>query len=1310
MAKLRKEYENQSGTLTLKGTMPVFDANNDINLINNLVIPGDIVKEDGADTYTQSIQNRDGTIGLSEDSVFAISNASSAAGSSASPYLSVKWYVDDVAGITEPYDGMKIMVKIPLAGVGTAGVVLSINGDSNADYHPDVYNVSTVLTSQFSVNSYKLFVYDASASVACYITSGTKSTITGVWKADSNYVDGNTTTTYGTLAYYYKPYAAADIHQYNFVMEDVDNRVVPLVSDIIVGKYGSTTTYSVGQKVYYTSGGVTRVYECIQAGKGKTPSSQTAYWKTIDLTPTSTPFKPEKIYWYNTTATVAAGSAVGNNTLLLVGYSATNMAAFNFESGAPTYHLIYLCGTYNRTTGLFTLRDGGTPTKNYYTMVPDNTANLNLSDYFDDGYDYIFLGATYSSIDYVHLRDNNPMYHFDGTNLLPYDTWNENRIEASAGGTPTWGSIVGTLSDQTDLMSKFGEYATSSALSSAVSSINSTISSLNYASVGALSSGTAIPSTYSDVGALSAGTAIPSTYGDVGAASAAHTHSTYVPYSGATSDVNIGNHTLYATGVNIASKGTFYNMSGNFGLDASSASIVLQTNKDIYLNASSKAYYNNNEIATLNDLSNFVYASSSSTVISATYMRVCNTDPSGPMGITIDQSYGTVGIYNHQTYGMPSENTGNIYIDGTNISITTYEGGKLYYNNEEVATQTWVTSQGYLSSIPSTYATQSWVSSNFLSSATVIPSTYGDVGAASAGHNHDGRYLSTSANIISALGYTPLSSYTEPVNADWSATTGLSSIKNKPTLGTIASMASTDFRASTWTPTYSDVGALSSATVIPSTYGDVGAASAGHNHDGRYYSTSADVTTGLGFTPISAAALDGYATQSWVLSKNYISGISSNDVTTALGYTPLSSYTEPVNADWSATTGLSSIKNKPTLGTAASMASTDFRGSSWMPTYSDVGALSDDTFIPSTAADVNALPNNTNYTSKIILGTGGSEYAPSSGIITLPAYPTIPASLPANGGNASSLGGQASTYYASSGHNHNGTYLSNSTDISTALGFTPVSGTDLADFIPLTGTAVLQGSIQPVTQTNSIDLGISGYPFRSIYAVKFYSGTNGTEIVIPTSLPANGGNASSLAGQSGAYYASAGALAAYIPLTGTTSLSGGIFPQTTNTYDLGSTNNKFRSVYAREVFATFSVSASSVYTGDLYIGDSQIHKMYLHTIKFVIRTTSSSTGNNVRYLRGTTQLITSNSTTLTSATFTQALYGLYNASTKILPAQGAWSAASYCNVIGLYATGNTSLYFLAAYSTSASTNAILNSAIYSLNGTSTFNDFVVPLF
>ena len=107
-----------------------------------------------------------------------------------------------------------------------------------------------------------------------------------------------------------------------------------------------------------------------------------------------------------------------------VGYNQPNMVLCNFNTNIVPYRQIYLCGTYNTTTGLFTLRDGGNAGSTlYYTVVPNNISNITLSDYFTSGYDYIVLGATYSTLNYMHLREVNTLFHFDGTNLVPYDTW-----------------------------------------------------------------------------------------------------------------------------------------------------------------------------------------------------------------------------------------------------------------------------------------------------------------------------------------------------------------------------------------------------------------------------------------------------------------------------------------------------------------------------------------------------------------------------------------------------------------------------------------------------------------------------------------------------------------------------------------------------------------------------------------------------------------------------------------------------------------------------------------------------------------------
>ena len=130
----------------------------------------------------------------SPQSVYTISSLSTVAGSATSgSVLSVRWYVSGVNGITTPYDGMKIVVKIPLVGVATGGVILSLNGNNANDYHPVSYNNTTVLTGHYPVNTYKMFTYDATASMTCYKTSGTSVPVTGVWKGESNYDSGNTT-------------------------------------------------------------------------------------------------------------------------------------------------------------------------------------------------------------------------------------------------------------------------------------------------------------------------------------------------------------------------------------------------------------------------------------------------------------------------------------------------------------------------------------------------------------------------------------------------------------------------------------------------------------------------------------------------------------------------------------------------------------------------------------------------------------------------------------------------------------------------------------------------------------------------------------------------------------------------------------------------------------------------------------------------------------------------------------------------------------------------------------------------------------
>lgn len=250
------------------------------------------------------------------------------------------------------------------------------------------------------------------------------------------------------------------------------------------------------------------------------------------------------------------------------------------------------------------------------------------------------------------------------------------------------------------------------------------------------------------------------------------------------------------------------------------------------------------------------------------------------------------------------------------------------------------------------------------------------------------------------------SSIVSNVQADWGATTGLSAILNKPTLGTAATVAIDNFAAASHTHDFSDISGL---TVTSATTSGTNIAKVGTTN--IYISSSIltsqgtisdnGSTVGLTMKNLSNTTfkVPTYTTDitapGQVTTKKYvddqISGVTTalttyvakTDITPAAGitgtviatiggktiYAPVSeegiqsetdpvftasaaygitatdianwnakSSTTPVNADWSATTGLSSILNKPNLGTAATVAIDTFAAASHTHDYSNVSA------------------------------------------------------------------------------------------------------------------------------------------------------------------------------------------------------------------------------------------------------------------------------------------------------------------------------------------------------------------------------------
>ena len=123
----------------------------------------------------------------------------------------------------------------------------------------------------------------------------------------------------------------------------------------------------------------------------------------------------------------------------------------------------------------------------------------------------------------------------------------------------------------------------------------------------------------------------------------------------------------------------------------------------------------------------------------------------------------------------------------------------------------------------------------------------------------------TYTNVINALGYTPYDSsnpngYTSNIGTVTSVN-NVSPVNGNITLSIPPAQVNSDWNAN------SGVAKILNKPTIPT--------------------DTSDLTNNAGY--ITSSALSGYATETWVTDKGYITGITSTDVTTALGYTPYDS-------------------------------------------------------------------------------------------------------------------------------------------------------------------------------------------------------------------------------------------------------------------------------------------------------------------------------------------------------------------------------------------------------------------------------------
>lgn len=260
---------------------------------------------------------------------------------------------------------------------GASTTTLNINGlGAKVCYK----NNNEKITTHYPVNSIIIFTYDS-----------TLNSNAGGWRALADY---DSTNIHNMRPYYARFYTGSQpLYAYKVCAEDAQGRLIPLT---------------------------------LESGTG------------TNKTPNTLAFRPDRIYNYTQSNTVNANSLVTHPNVYNA-YASTQ-ATYTFNSTFTTYKEVYLKGTYNDATGLFTLNNAGTAGSTaWYVLVPYNTS-YTASSYFEAGYQYVYLGRTHSTANYWYLSPHHEIYDFDGTNLTPHYV-SKTMFSAMFSATNTWSGM-----------------------------------------------------------------------------------------------------------------------------------------------------------------------------------------------------------------------------------------------------------------------------------------------------------------------------------------------------------------------------------------------------------------------------------------------------------------------------------------------------------------------------------------------------------------------------------------------------------------------------------------------------------------------------------------------------------------------------------------------------------------------------------------------------------------------------------------------------------------------------------------------------
>ena len=306
-----------------------------------------------------------------------VEGSGSIAAVTTSPYYAAQWKGTS-QDITSLYTGLTIIYKLDVAGNGTYGTLLDING---LGAHPVVRNATTMVGTSYPINTPVIMTYDADLTGNAYINDTAATTIQGVWSIGD---------TASTAIYQFRKNSGAvnvkstagTLYRYMLCMTDMNGEIIPF---------------------------------------NNTSNARTTYTKVMN-TAAFDPFG--FIYLYYTTTTVAANNVATASVLYRqLAYDIRYSLNINSSGTAGTTALtankpVYIRALYDPATGTATFTQNVSSSSylersSIVQELPTSDPNTGLTD--NKFYIYIFLGQAYSKYQ-VELCIDHPVYYWNSTN------------------------------------------------------------------------------------------------------------------------------------------------------------------------------------------------------------------------------------------------------------------------------------------------------------------------------------------------------------------------------------------------------------------------------------------------------------------------------------------------------------------------------------------------------------------------------------------------------------------------------------------------------------------------------------------------------------------------------------------------------------------------------------------------------------------------------------------------------------------------------------------------------------------------------